>query len=361
MHVTVYQSLDELPPSCEQLFEEAGKASFFLTLEWYRNLAGQALPEDCRARIYVAHEGDDVLGILLMKFAAERGSLFACRKLEALSNYYSSLFMPLVASADCLQMIADEIAREHWDSVDLHPMAQDSPLFGRLEAAMKHSGMSVQPYYCFGNWYLKVDGRSYRDYSNALPSKLKNTLKRKDRQFSAMASRMEIITGIDGVDSAIAAYQKVYHSSWKIREPHPDFMPGLISLCAERGWLRLGLAYLDEEPIAAQLWIVKDGIAAIYKLAYDEKFSKLSAGSLLTAKLMEHVIDVDHVSEVDYLTGDDDYKKDWMSDRRERWGIIAYNRHTPRGVCMGALSRVSGYAKGVVWSRESATVRRNFG
>ena len=351
MHVTAYDGLDELPPGCGPLFEEAGKASFFLSLAWFRNLAGQALPQDCRVRIYVAHDGDDVRGILPMKFPA--GRRLAGRKLEALSNYYSSLFMPLVASADCLQEITDEIARERWDSVDLHPMAQDSPVFGDIEAALKHSGMSVQQYYCFGNWYLKVNERSYKDYSNALPSKLKNTLKRKGKQFSAMASRMEIITGIDGVDSAIAAYQKVYDSSWKIQEPHPGFMPGLIRLCAVHGWLRLGLVYLDEEPIAAQLWIVKDGIAAIYKLAYDEKFAKLSAGSLLTAKLMEHVIDVDRVSEVDYLTGDDEYKRDWMSDRRERWGIIAYNRHTLRGILMSGFSLLKGYAKSIIGTRRN--------
>jgi len=38
------------------------------------------------------------------------------------------------------------------------------------------------------------------------------------------------------------------------------------------------------------------------------------------------------VHEIDYLTGDDTYKKDWMSHRRERWGIIAFNPRTPRGL-----------------------------
>ena len=40
---------------------------------------------------------------------------------------------------------------------------------------------------------------------------------------------------------------------------------------------------------------------------------------------MEHVIDTDKVHDVDYLTGDDAYKKDWMPDRRERWGIAVFN------------------------------------
>ncbi len=350
MRVAAYESLKDLPQDCEPLFEEAGRPSFFLTLGWFRNLADQALPEDCRLRIYVADEGGKIFGILPMKHDAKRGP-FRSRRLEALSNYYSSLFMPVGLSGDSLQAVACKIAKERWDSVDLHPMPKDDPVFGELSAAMKKAGMSVQPYYCFGNWYLEVSGRSYRDYSNMLPSRLRNTLKRKGKQFVAMASRMEVIAGMSGVESAIAAYEKVYDSSWKVHEPHPGFMPGLIRLCAEQGWLRLGVAYLDDEPIAAQLWIVKDKIASIYKLAYDEKYSKLSAGSLLTAKLMEHVIDVDCVVEVDYLTGDDEYKKDWMSHRRERWGIVAYNRRTPRGIFMWAINSMKGFVKKLIAKR----------
>ena len=41
--------------------------------------------------------------------------------------------------------------------------------------------------------------------------------------------------------------------------------------------------------------------------------------------MLEHALDGDKVSEVDYLTGDDNYKSNWMSHRRERWGIMAFN------------------------------------
>lgn len=112
-------------------------------------------------------------------------------------------------------------------------------------------------------------------------------------------------------------------------------MPALINLCATKGWLRLGIAYYKEEPIAAQLWIVNHGRAAIYKLAYDEKFANLSPGTILTAHLMQYVMDKDKVYEIDYLTGDDAYKKDWMSHRRERFGLVAYNPRSFWGItCM---------------------------
>jgi hypothetical protein len=47
------------------------------------------------------------------------------------------------------------------------------------------------------------------------------------------------------------------------------------------------------------------------------------------------------VAEVDYLIGDDAYKQDWMSHRRERWGIVAYNPRTLFGLA-GALKQMLG-------------------
>jgi CelD/BcsL family acetyltransferase involved in cellulose biosynthesis len=107
------------------------------------------------------------------------------------------------------------------------------------------------------------------------------------------------------LDAALAAYQAVCAQSWKQPEPCPDFIPGLVKLAAERGWLRLRVLWLNGEPLAAQLWLTDDGKANIYKLAYIKGVEKLSAGSVLTQALMQHAMDVDQVTEVDYLSGDD--------------------------------------------------------
>jgi len=36
---------------------------------------------------------------------------------------------------------------------------------------------------------------------------------------------------------------------------------------------------------------------------------------------MKHVFEVDQVEEVDFLTGNERYKQDWMQEYRERWGL----------------------------------------
>ncbi len=330
--MTVFERLEDLPPDCAALFEKVSERSFFLSLPWFSNLLRHGLPEEARPRCFVAHSQELCSGVLPMMQVPGKS------RLMPLANYYSSLFMPLVREEGDLQELADKVAKEKWTEVDLHPMDRDSPLFEKTLEAFRQAGMFVFPYFCFGNWYLKVEGRSYEEYHASLPSKLKNTLKRKKKQLDSVeGARLEIVTGGEDLERAIQSYVKVYNSSWKVPEPHPEFMPGLIRTCAQMGWLRLGVIHMGEEAIAAQLWIVKDGIASIYKLAYDERFSKLSAGSILTAALMQHVLDVDHVQEVDYLTGDDAYKRDWMSHRRERWGLSAYNSRTFSGLCSGLL------------------------
>ena len=46
---------------------------------------------------------------------------------------------------------------------------------------------------------------------------------------------------------------------------------------------------------------------------------------------MAHVMDVDQVTLVDYLSGDETYKADWMSTRRDCIGLLAFNTTTFHG------------------------------
>jgi CelD/BcsL family acetyltransferase involved in cellulose biosynthesis len=94
--------------------------------------------------------------------------------------------------------------------------------------------------------------------------------------------------------------------------------------------LRLGIASISGRPVAAQFWTVEGGTAFIHKLAHVEDARDHSPGSLLTAAMMERAIDVDRVSEVDFGTGDDPYKRDWMDSRRPRYRLDMHWTRDPR-------------------------------
>ena len=96
--------------------------------------------------------------------------------------------------------------------------------------------------------------------------------------------------------------------------------------------MRLAILYIEDKPAAAQFWFVAHGKASIFKLVYDEAWKQYSPGSILISYLMEHVIEIDKVGEIDFLTGNDAYKQDWMSERRQRWSVSFYKANKPRGV-----------------------------
>ena len=166
-------------------------------------------------------------------------------------------------------------------------------------------------------------------------------MKRAKNRFSDDGGLLELVEGGQQLESGIQDFQHVYNNSWKNEEPFPEFIPGLIRLLSGRGMLRLCIARLNGESIGAQLWIVANGKASIFKVAYHEDFKKYSIGYLIGAMLTEHVLEIDKVKEIDFLIGDDPYKALWMSDRRERWGIVAYNPKTLRGLL--------GFGQEVLW------------
>jgi hypothetical protein len=340
--VQIYSSLEELPTSFLNLFEAEGHQNFFLTLPWFQNFVKTAMAPEDRVRIYGftgSHGSETAAGMLLMRGSGNLRSFLSFRKLQALANYYSCFFAPHLADSGAeprkaLQALTLAIIREmpRWDAVELQPLDVDSKAFPELVESLKAAGFVVQTFFSSGNWYLPVNGRNFAQYAESLPSVMKNTLNRKRKKLEKTGrTKIEIITGGDELNAAIDAYMRVYLASWKQPEPYLQFIPGLIRTCAAMGALRLGIVHVDGEPAAAQLWIVHNRCALIYKLAYDERFADLSVGTILSATLFQHALDVDKVAEVDYLSGDDAYKRDWMSHRRERWGILALNPRTPRG------------------------------
>lgn len=314
-------------------------------------MARHTLAPGERLELVSVEEGGGTLALLPLVRSDTGAAPLRRRSVRALANYYTGCFRPLVAgdSARAGQALADALASAAggWEALDLNPMDPDDPAFAALEHGLRARGAYVQRYFRFGNWYLDVAGRGADAYFASLPSRVQNTMKRKGRKLAQRAdARFEIVTTRENLDPALDAWKAVYAKSWRTQaEPYPAFIREVAHAFAERGWLRFGLLWIGEALAAAQLWFVHGDTASIFKLAYDPEHAELSAGTLLTAHLMRHAIDVDRVRVVDYLSGDDDYKRDWMSARRERWGLRAYRLASVAGLAGAARSFAGGLAR----------------
>jgi hypothetical protein len=322
---------DQISPELLNLFDQAEQIYPEWCLDWFRLTANHALGPGQHARFICANAPGEQSIAAILPVMEEPG----LHRISGLSTFYTSLFSPICkgrCETRALTPIFVELLHAGWQELRLTPLPHENATFETTLSSLRAAGWRAYTFFCFGNWYQPSAGLSFERYFNDRSSQVRNTYLRRSKKFLAEGRGRLDLVKCDAVEPAIQIWQDIYAASWKVPEPFPDFMPELIRLCARKNWLRMGIAYFDDRPIAAQIWIVHQGRAAIYKLAYDEKHARHSAGTLLTVFLMQHVLDIDKVAEVDYLIGDDPYKQDWVSHRRERWGIVAYNPRTLRGV-----------------------------
>lgn len=266
--------------------------------------------------IAIARQGDARAALAMIR----RG-----RRLEALANWYTFRTRPIVSSpadgARLLREMAADLAGQA-PHVVLAPLPDENGETALVARAFRDSGWVVFREVCDTNHILPVGGRSFADYLAARPGPLRTTLKRK-----AAKVRTTVETRFN--PESWAHYEAIYASSWKPQEGSPAFLRQFAEQEGSAGRLRLGLAFAGNDAVAAQLWTVEHGTAFIHKLAHTEDSKRLSAGTTLSAALFERVLDIDKVSLVDFGTGDDAYKRDWMEAVRPRYRLEMFRPRWP--------------------------------
>ncbi|MBL26778.1 MAG: GNAT family N-acetyltransferase [Rhodospirillaceae bacterium] len=315
---------------------------YFSTRDWYGNFAAHCLGAGDAVVVHALEKEGKPLGALPLMKRGRSKRLRGAREVGSLTNFYSCVYHPILRRdtdvGEAATAFASSLARHRAgvDLFDLDSLPAEKPFYPALQEALREAGFVVQPYFHFGNWYEDVRGIGFDEYLRRRPTALRNTLNRKGKRLAREAEvTFTIAAGPDSLEAA-AGYETVYRASWKQAEPAPGFIPGLIAAAGADGALRLGLCTVDGVPAAAQIWLVHRGRATIFKLAYDERFKRYSVGSLLTAHMVQAVLEGETVDEIDFGRGDDTYKSDWLSKRRERWGLLAFNPARPVGAA-GAL------------------------
>jgi len=189
------------------------------------------------------------------------------------------------------------------------------------------------------SWRAKTAGMSFDEYWAARPSRLRNTIKRKDKK---VALDCHIYKHFDA--GLWAQVYDVFENSWKPADGIPDLTFDLFRQEAEAGTLRVGLAMHDGRPVAAQLWTIEHGTAIIHLLSYREDAKSLSAGSILSREMFRHALDQEHVAMIDFGIGDHGYKRDWMDHCVPLYSLTAYHAFSAAGIAgiVGMMGRKIG-------------------
>lgn len=242
-------------------------------------------------------------------------------QLAGLTNWYSFAIRPLYRGegdreAALARLFRDLRARAA--QLSFYPVRDEDRQ--AIAAALRDAGWWTKESPAGDRHWLDLGDMDHDSWWASRPGALRSTVQRKARKGIV---DLQLLTAFD--PGSWAAYEQIYAASWKPEEGHPALLRAFAEVEGAGGRLRMGIARIDGIPVAAQFWTVEDGTAFIHKLAHVEDSLKASPGTLLSAALFRHVIEVDGVRRVDFGTGNDAYKRDWMNRHDPLWRIEAFN------------------------------------
>lgn len=319
--VKLLRDWDDVARDADGALDRARQPSLFDRLEWHRLVAalGRTSGNILVARARDA-DGTTWLPLLIQGRNGQPHANWYTLAFDAIGDQ-SPKHLPLVAKA----------LKDQLDLLSLSPVPPES----LLPSALREAGWIVKESAATVRW--EVDTRDGFDaYWSRRAGQLRSTFKRK-----AKAAALDILIHRAFDPAGWAAYEDVYAQSWKGDEGAPAMLRALAEQEGAAGTLRLGIARQDGRPVAAQFWLVENGRATIHKLAYVEDAKTLSPGTILSHAMFRAAIDQDGVTHIDFGTGDDPYKRDWMDRAVPLLRIDAYNPRTLRGLAGAARAAAS--------------------
>lgn len=316
----------------------SAKVSLFSDPVWF-TLLDEHVIKDTGEVVYFVVEKNERPVFLMPLIIKPFGLLKRYKVAESLTTYYSTFYEPIYLGNEedlpgALDSLFKYLRNNRVLYIKAYGFLSESSLLRSIGNAAISSNFTVDRFDCYGNWYLKVSSSDYDSYYNSRPSQLKNTIKRRSKKILKDFDSVEYVLVSDNsvdIEKYIADYEKIYAKSWKIDEPYKEFIRNIIRYHAGNGSLRMGLAYLNHTVAAAQIWFYIDSVSYIFKLAYDPDYRDTSVGTLLTDYLFRHSISIDNATKIDYLTGDDPYKKDWVDIRDQVVGVELFNTYSIMG------------------------------
>ena len=319
--IEIIATIAGLPPEALTLLDAAD--GIFASRLWWQVVLSHAMPAGSAASFVLLRSAERVVALLPMLRTGQR--------LSSLTTPYSCDYVPLLAAGldqatRLAVMAAFGAFCRTWGIVRLDALPAEWDALPDLQAGARHAGLRMLRFDHFGNWHEDVDGLDWSAYLQRRSGALRETIRRRLRRAEKLPdARFDLFTRPDQMDRAAEAFESVYRRSWKDAEPFPTFNVALMRAMVAPGLLRFGVWSIAADPVAVQVWVVKDGHAIVLKLAHDEAHKAHSPGTVLTALMLRHLLDQEHVVRIDFGRGDDAYKQGWATQRRQRIGVLLVN------------------------------------
>jgi hypothetical protein len=343
--ITDVQAVERLKTEWDRLAAVQISYRPFLCFDWFKIWFEHFLRSD-NLLILLLYKNEQLVTIAPFIIREEKSKGVKTKRIELAGNVYSPIryfiLSPYNDAPACISTILEffKVKYNEWDIIDFSSIPEEHAAFDMLLHEIAKTGLHYSDYFCFWNMYLDEIDYSGEEYLRRRPGNISKNVPYRMRRLQRLGElEIKLITDSDDIDHYMDIYYELYSRSWQ-KEEHvgPTFHRSFVKMAAENCWLRLGYLFFKEVPIASQLWISADRYAYIVKLFYDEQYQQYAPGKILSAEMAKWIIDTDNVRVIDYLHGDESYKKDWTPLRRGRKGITVYNSNS-KGQYMALLNK----------------------
>ncbi len=163
--------------------------------------------------------------------------------------------------------------------------------------------------------FIEVQG-SAENYLSTLSKKFFTNYRRVGRRIQEQPEvRFRFETGNAEINTE--KFMDIEHQSWKAQrktsirsdESYIKFFRLLTKRLEAQGWLRWAFLDIAGEPVAGQFMAQSGDTLYVVKIGYNEKFSKLSPGSVLFGHVIEKTFESGGAKELNFMSG-----YSWLND-----------------------------------------------
>jgi len=319
----------QLREEWDRVLGDCATGGVFLTWEWMHTW-WKHLAEDRRLHLLALRRDGELLALApLAQRSARWRRLLPFRALEFLgTGSVGSDYLDVLVRRGCerpaLGALAGHLA-EHGGVLELARVNRAGGHAAELARMLQPSGWSHTVTTTDVCPYIDLSAADWDGYLARLgPSHRYNVRRRLRKLGQRFRVRLECAASEDQRHAALMELVRLHQMRWHElgqpgvfpNEPLVAFHEEFSGLALRRGWLRLFVLTVDDQPVAALYGLRYRDTFHFYQSGFDPAWRRHSVGLVTMALAIRHAIG-EGATTFDFLRGDEPYKSLWTHTHRE--------------------------------------------
>jgi CelD/BcsL family acetyltransferase involved in cellulose biosynthesis len=321
-------------PAWNRLAHQSPQQLPMASYAWMSSFFEHSLEPGARWACFLAFRGDDLVGTLALACQPDDESSAPRIVLRTPRDDHTQIGDMLLDGAEQAAVAAALVdgALNHFRDfpyLEIKRFPSTSPLLQLLrDGSIGRRALLLE----HGHGAYLTTPQDFDTYRNSLSRNFRNNLNKATNKFKSLqgvTTRIEVAPRLEDAD--YQTFLDMEASGWKGKEGSAiaaspalrEFYATLATRCAEAGWLEWQFLHADGMAMAANLALRMRDAVVIWKLGYNDAYSRYSPGSILLLELVRQESQLKRCKYLD-LTTDHAWYDNWNMERRMYYTVRFY-------------------------------------